>query len=494
MSSATRPSDSSSTPTQHNTLNTVWAWLITPHQALVGGDARRARLTAILMTVFIPFLVVTLLVFPIAIDILSGNPIDPPSSIALFTVGIFVLGYAFCRSQWYLIGTASVITAPVLVISIAVLDDVATATPEPIVLPLMCFTIILGALLSGGLTTPTKDTLLATLGVGINILGLMWLVPEWQFSDIFIGLAFNTSVGALLAAEIAQREQAEKLVTQKIAELEQADKALREANSSLEKRVAERTQDLEIALREREEADRLKDEFMATMSHELRTPLNAIIGFSGIMLMMGDLDETKTDRMKRIRSNADRLLNLINDILDISRIESGRLETLPVDIHLSDFIERIKEQTQILADEKHLDVTIQKCEKMPEIVRLDEDLLTKIATNLISNAIKFTEEGSISVTIESIEDDKWRLTVADTGIGIPVHMHDTIFERFRQVDGTSKRAYGGSGLGLAIVKQMTEAMNGKIWVRSEVGEGSTFTVELPKTIQPTVKTQSGAVS
>ncbi|MEO1166324.1 MAG: HAMP domain-containing sensor histidine kinase, partial [Chloroflexota bacterium] len=304
----------------------------------------------------------------------------------------------------------------------------------------------------------------------------------------------NTSVGALLAAEIAQREQAEKLVTQKIAELEQADKALREANSSLEKRVAERTQDLEIALREREEADRLKDEFMATMSHELRTPLNAIIGFSGIMLMMGDLDETKTDRMKRIRSNADRLLNLINDILDISRIESGRLETLPVDIHLSDFIERIKEQTQILADEKHLDVTIQKCEKMPEIVRLDEDLLTKIATNLISNAIKFTEEGSISVTIESIEDDKWRLTVADTGIGIPVHMHDTIFERFRQVDGTSKRAYGGSGLGLAIVKQMTEAMNGKIWVRSEVGEGSTFTVELPKTIQPTVKTQSGATS
>ncbi|MEL6525598.1 MAG: ATP-binding protein, partial [Chloroflexota bacterium] len=118
-----------------------------------------------------------------------------------------------------------------------------------------------------------------------------------------------------------------------------------------------------------------------------------------------------------------------------------------------------------------------------ETVRLDEDLLTKITTNLISNTIKFTQEGTISVSVKSVDDDIWRLTVSDTGIGIPAHMHDTIFERFRQVDGTSKRAYGGTGLGLAIVKKMTEAMNGKIWVRSEIGKGSTFTVELPKTLQ-----------
>ncbi|MEL7435119.1 MAG: HAMP domain-containing sensor histidine kinase [Chloroflexota bacterium] len=492
MSSATRSSDKSSTDVKIDTFSQIWAYLITPHSDVDEKDSRRARLTSILLVIFLPLLLVALVIFPTVSDIATGEPITPPSIPLALTISLFIIGYAFSRTRWYAIGTAVACTTPIFAVSISLIDDLPDVSTTPMVF--MVFTILLSALLSGGLLTPTKDTLLATLGTVISILGLMILIPAWNFEDVFLVIMFNVCAGALLAAEIAQREQAEKLVTQKIAELEQADKALREANSSLEKRVAERTQDLEIALREREEADRLKDEFMATMSHELRTPLNAIIGFSGIMLMMGDLDETKTDRMKRIRSNADRLLNLINDILDISRIESGRLETLPVDIHLSDFIERIKEQTQILADEKHLDVTIQKCEKMPEIVRLDEDLLTKIATNLISNAIKFTEEGSISVTIESIEDDKWRLTVADTGIGIPVHMHDTIFERFRQVDGTSKRAYGGSGLGLAIVKQMTEAMNGKIWVRSEVGEGSTFTVELPKTIQPTVKTQSGATS
>jgi signal transduction histidine kinase len=249
---------------------------------------------------------------------------------------------------------------------------------------------------------------------------------------------------------------------------------LRQTKNQLEITNTERQQ----VIRELENAQKVKDEFMATMSHELRTPLNAIIGFLGIIEMSQSLDESSMRMITRVMANSERLLSLINDILDISRIESGRFEIVPIQVNLQAFINRLVQQTEVLAQEKNLDFMVRIDEKLPQEINVDEDALQKVITNLLGNAFKFTEEGSVALDV-SIHTEGWAITVTDTGIGIPAHMHDTIFERFRQVDGTSTRQYGGSGLGLAIAQKMTTAMNGKVNLESVVDEGSTFTVILP---------------
>lgn len=242
--------------------------------------------------------------------------------------------------------------------------------------------------------------------------------------------------------------------------------------------VEQTLNDLKKANRELKEVSRLKDEFLAIMSHELRTPLNAIIGFHGIMLMDDELNEESQFMVKRSRANADRLLNLINDILDISRIESGRLQLVPVELHIAELAEHWEAQMSILATEKNLDFEVVIDESLPDIVYADEDAVTKIVTNLLGNAFKFTEQGKVLLKMGSAEG-KWVIEVSDTGEGIPAHMQEIIFERFRQVDGSSTRKFGGSGLGLAIVRNLCLAMNGTVTVTSTPGSGSNFTVSLP---------------
>ena len=276
-----------------------------------------------------------------------------------------------------------------------------------------------------------------------------------------LGRAFNTMAGAIRLR----------------------DRSLTEVNETLESRVRERTQQLEQASREAREANRLKDEFLAIMSHELRTPLNAIIGFQGIMEMMGDLSEKHLQRVKRTRANAERLLHLIDDVLDISRIESGRLQIVPSRVSIRDLTDGLHRQMNVLADEKNLRFEILIDDNVPPTIWVDEDSVTKVITNLLANAFKFTSEGEVGVHI-GCGDGSWQIQVKDTGIGIPAHMHEIIFERFRQVDGSTKREYGGSGLGLAIARQLCEAMGGTIRVYSTPAQGSTFTVTLPLESEP----------
>lgn len=236
--------------------------------------------------------------------------------------------------------------------------------------------------------------------------------------------------------------------------------------------------ELEIARRVAEENSRLKDEFLSVMSHELRTPLNAIIGFQGIMLMQSELDERSTHMVRRAQANARRLLSLINDILDISRIESGRLQLVPVEINVQHETEKWRSQMGVLADEKNIGFEVNIDDQLPEILYADEDAVTKIVTNLLGNAIKFTDEGTVSLNLSQCNGE-WIIEVMDTGVGIPHHMHDIIFERFRQVDGSSTRKHGGTGLGLAIVRNLCQAMGGNVILESEPGKGSKFTVNLP---------------
>ncbi|MCL4251082.1 MAG: hypothetical protein KJ065_23230 [Anaerolineae bacterium] len=275
--------------------------------------------------------------------------------------------------------------------------------------------------------------------------------------------------------------------------VQEREQVLVEFNESLEQRIAERTFELRqardealAAQRIANENARLKSEFLATMSHELRTPMNAIEGFTSIMLSgMGGVEfNEKTGRyVQRVNANSKRLLGLINDFLDLSRIESGRLELANLPFSPRDAAMRWKEEIGVLAQKKNLNFEVSIDPDIPETVRGDEEALSKVALNLLSNAIKFTETGSVALKLES-DDDAWRIEVSDTGIGIPMHAREFIFEEFRQVDQSTKRKYGGTGLGLAIAQRFVRSMGGTITVKSEVGQGSTFTVTLPATREP----------
>ena len=229
-----------------------------------------------------------------------------------------------------------------------------------------------------------------------------------------------------------------------------------------------------------QENSKLKSEFLSTMSHELRTPLNAIEGFTSIMLSgMGiDLNERAEDMVQRISTNSKRLLNLINDFLDLSRIESGRLELVMEPIVPRELADKWRQSVGVLADKKGVDFIVNIDPNLPDRVQGDEDALSKIVINLLGNAFKFTHEGAVTLDIRR-EDKMWNIAVKDTGIGIPPHAREYIFEEFRQVDGSSKRQYGGTGLGLSLVQKLSRAMGGSVALDSETGAGSVFTVTLP---------------
>ena len=263
---------------------------------------------------------------------------------------------------------------------------------------------------------------------------------------------------------------------------------LSELNRSLEQRVAERTRDYRkahdeavAANRLAQEHTRLKSEFLSTMSHELRTPLTAIGGFAGILLNKfggADCNDKAEHYIQRIRSNSDRLLQLINDFLDLSRIESGRLELANQPFAPVELAKRWQSEIGVLAEKKGLKFKVHLDSALPDRIYGDEEAVSKVAINLLGNAIKFTEQGQVDLSLTS-DNARWQIVVRDTGIGIPTHARDFIFEEFRQVDQSSTRKHHGTGLGLAIVQRYVRAMGGSVNLKSELGKGSTFTVTLP---------------
>jgi len=217
------------------------------------------------------------------------------------------------------------------------------------------------------------------------------------------------------------------------------------------------------------------------MSHELRTPLNAIIGFTDLMLteMPGALVEKQKDYLKRVIANGERLLALINDVLDLAKIESARVDIVAVAFSPAELLKATENQLRGLADQKKLRFDTQLAPDLPLQLKGDANRLEQILVNLVGNAIRFTDVGNVSVRFAKSDDTHWILEVADTGVGIPPHAQEFIFDEFRQVDGSPQRMHGGTGLGLAIVRKLAQAMGGAVRVESEVGKGSVFTVQLP---------------
>jgi signal transduction histidine kinase len=225
-------------------------------------------------------------------------------------------------------------------------------------------------------------------------------------------------------------------------------------------------------------AGHAKNTFLANMNHELRTPLNAIIGFTSVLLMSEKLDEKDLHRIERIHANGENLLRIVDDLLELSRIEAGRIDLVPTNFALHEVVEAVEGQVMGQVKEKGLQLNRSIAPDVPAIITADQDAIEQIIYQLLANAVKFTEAGSIYVNIKR-KDDNLIIAVQDTGIGIPPHMHDIIFESFRQVDESATRPRGGRGLGLVIVNHLCKAMNGTIQLDSHVGQGSTFTATLP---------------
>ncbi|MDR3387866.1 MAG: ATP-binding protein [Rudaea sp.] len=262
------------------------------------------------------------------------------------------------------------------------------------------------------------------------------------------------------------------------------EKTLLDANDDLEHKVAERTAELRVAKEQAESSDRLKSEFLATMSHELRTPLNAIIGFTGTLLMKlpGSLNAEQEKQLSTVQHSARHLLSLINDLLDVAKIESGKLELNVESITCQQVMEEVAGALRPAAVAKGLQFNVSM--PAPEVaVRADRRALSQILINLTNNAIKFTEHGSIMLELREADarTGMVRISVADTGIGIDAVDQMKLFQSFAQLDGGSKRRVEGTGLGLYLSRKLAELLGGEISVRSERGKGSRFLLTLPAT-------------
>ena len=229
------------------------------------------------------------------------------------------------------------------------------------------------------------------------------------------------------------------------------------------------------------EVEKLKSTFVAIVSHELRTPLNAILGYAEMFkeAVYGPMNDKQVNMAERIMKNTQRLLGLINDLLDQAQMEAGKLTIQMAPVRPAELLENLHSVMDQNAHDKNLRLTSEIDDSLPEVLNGDAARLQQILLNLVNNSIKFTEHGTVHVRLFCPHVNKWGIEVSDTGVGIPESELPYIFETFRQVEGTATRVHGGFGLGLSIVKQLVNLMSGKIDVKSKVDAGSLFTVTLP---------------
>lgn len=352
----------------------------------------------------------------------------------------------------------------------------------------MIITVLTIALSSAGITTLWFYSSSYNTGHSLKIFNLsMLIIPV----SICVGIFFLLSryVSELKESHLRQL-QLEQAVQQRTAEFE-VEKTLAEAaqfqteqvNRQLQLSVSHADKIAQQAM----EASRAKGEFLANMSHQIRTPMNAIIGFSE-MLTEENLGQDQKNQVKIIRDSGRNLLQLINDILDFSKIETGRLDVDTADVPVENILAVVESLMRPAATEKGLQFEIKRFEPLPQFIRTDPSRLKQCLTNLVSNAIKFTEKGHVYVRVSGEKQDGKafvRFDIEDTGVGIAAEKLDYVFEPFAQIENESStdRQFGSTGLGLSITRHIAELLGGKVTVQSAITKGSTFSLYVPAVVE-----------
>ncbi len=337
------------------------------------------------------------------------------------------------------------------------------------------------------------DKWLGARPAGTSVIPI-WLI--WSLIGIG-GMVLLLAAGSLiLRSQVRSRTQA---LTAEINSRNRAEVELARYRDHLERLVEERTAELaekNIELKQTnirlEEMDRLKSVFLASMSHELRTPLNSIIGFTGVILqgMAGEINDEQRKQLGIVKSSAAHLLSLISDVLDISKIEAGKVELSPEEFKLGDVIQDVIQTFSHMAGEKGLKLEME----LPEDLEVfgDKRRIKQIFMNLVSNAVKFTDSGGVNIAVSTPVEGNVEICVSDTGSGIKEEDMARLFEPFQQVDALLTKRHEGTGLGLYLTRKLVDLMSGSIWAESTYGSGSEFTLTIPLRYKDVVNPPSPA--
>lgn len=444
-------------------------WLLRPHPSI--ADAKTQRRSQLLAGMMVTTAIIsTTLLFLTTATVNFSNLDAIDTQIAIFGAAIIYVPIFLNRAGRVRLAARLFIGLMTLVFlavpyTTGVLPEIAYFNILPLLLTAIFF------------STRATMILAGILAVATAALGLTFTSVTWPFVVSF----FILLAGALIALFMRQVQYEEGLRT---GELRHANEKLRASEETLEQRVVERTEQLE-------RANRVKSAFLASMSHELRTPLNAIINFTKFVAKgsMGPVNDEQKGALNEVIDSAKHLLSLINDVLDMSKIESGSLKLFVEKVDLNGVMKSLLATGKTLIGEKTIELRAEVDPDLPSILG-DKQRIYQVLLNILSNACKFTEEGQITVSAHRIGENV-EFAIKDTGPGIVAEDHELVFKAFQQTN-TGLRQAGGTGLGMPISRSLAEAHGGRLWLESELGKGATFYVSLPvqsSLLQPTVAIQ-----
>jgi signal transduction histidine kinase len=458
------------TPSKPLSFSRLWDFFTAPSPQVVGIEPRRrARLLAAIALVL--SLIAT--VFWIANLPFSTWQFSISHLIDLLVAVLSFSTYLMSRTRYFWIAAIALLT---MMAFSTIAQGVSNSLTTPEVVPESLHFILLAIIVSTSLLG-IRGTMIfmAAIIVGIGVVSIF--VPTITPAHVTDALLFVIINGVILLLLMRHRNSIEK---ERQAELQETNARLRESEALLEHRVVERTHDLQIARDEAETANRAKSQFLASMSHELRTPLNAILNFTEMTAigMLGEINATQEDALKKSLDSSKHLLALINDVLDITKMHSGMMKLFfEENVNLQPEITSVVGTAEtLLQDKPGVKLVLDIDNNLPPLTA-DRRRVRQVLLNLVSNAAKFTDEGTITVSAKN-RSSEVLFAVMDTGPGIAPEDQAIIFEPFQQTE-TGVRHQGGTGLGLPISKYLVEAHDGKLWLESRLGEGTTFFFTLP---------------